>query len=93
MCESTLRVDCICYQKIFYFSETSLPALGPSKSPLAWVQGVIAPWLKRTGCITDYSRASNAEDKKECYCMSSHIYVIKAFITNTLISLLILTNF
>ena len=67
-----LTVDRIRYQK-FFFSETSIPALGPSQLPLPWVQGALPPWLKRTESVSDYSQASNAEDRKQCDYVQSHI--------------------
>jgi len=40
-------------QEVFRFSKTSRLFLGPSKSPMQWVPGVISPWVKRLGLVGD----------------------------------------
>jgi hypothetical protein len=62
--------------KVFLFFTASRPTLGPTQSPIQWVQGVISPGVKRPGCEADHSPPSSIRDKNggvipPLSCMSS----------------------
>jgi hypothetical protein len=49
--------------KVFLFSTTSRPALGPTQSPVQLVPGTFSPGVKRSGREADQSLPSSAEVK------------------------------
>jgi hypothetical protein len=51
--------------KIFLFSTTRRPTLGPTQSPIQSVAGTLSPRVKRQGGEADHSPLSTAEVKKD----------------------------
>jgi hypothetical protein len=49
--------------KIFLFSTTCRPALGPTQPPIQWAPGTLYPRIKRPGRKADHSPPSSAEVK------------------------------
>jgi hypothetical protein len=49
--------------KIFHFSTSSWPALGPTQPPIHRVSGALSPGIKRSGREVDHSSLTNAGDK------------------------------
>jgi hypothetical protein len=53
-------------QRTFPVASVSRPALGPTQSPVQWVQGVLSPGVKaRPGRDADHSPPSSAEIENE----------------------------
>jgi hypothetical protein len=50
--------------RIFLFSTSHRPALGPTQSAIQWVPGALSPGLKRPGREADHSPPTNPEVKK-----------------------------
>jgi hypothetical protein len=49
--------------KIFLFSTSSRPVLGPTQPPIQWVLGALSLGVKRLGCEADHSVPTSAEVK------------------------------
>jgi hypothetical protein len=50
-------------RKLFLFSVTFIPSLGPTQSPIQWVPGTLSSGVKRPGQETDHSLPYNVEVK------------------------------
>jgi hypothetical protein len=55
---------------IFLFDIISRPALGPTQTPIQWVQGSLSLWIKRPGREADHSLPSSVEVKE---CVELHL--------------------
>jgi len=49
--------------RIFLFTTTSRPVLGPTQPPIQWVPGALSLEVKRSGREADHLSPSNAEGK------------------------------
>jgi hypothetical protein len=56
--------------RIFLFTTTSRPALGPTQPPTQWVPGALSLEVKRPGSEANHSLSSNAEVKNAWSCIS-----------------------
>jgi hypothetical protein len=64
---------------IFLFTTASRPALGPTKTPIHWVRGVLPLGVKRQGREADHSPPSSAEVKKAWNILPLLLYAFMAW--------------
>jgi hypothetical protein len=66
------------WDKNFFFSKSSRPALGSTQPPIQWVPGALSPGVKRPGREADHSPPTSAEVKKMLTHISTSPYAFMA---------------
>jgi hypothetical protein len=64
--------------RIFFFSTSSRPVLGPTQLPIQLILGALSPWVKRPVREADHSLPTSAEVKKTWICTSTPPYAFMA---------------
>jgi hypothetical protein len=68
---TSLRVGRPVNDEMFLFTIASRPALGPTQSPIQWIEGVLTPGIKRSKREVDHLPLSSAQGKYTCSYIST----------------------
>jgi hypothetical protein len=66
------------WSRIFLFSTSSRPVLGPTQSPIRWVPGALSPEVKRMGREADHWSPTSTKVKKTWIYISTPPYAFIA---------------